>query len=53
MTCKSQNIYDFAKKENKKIKKVFLKSNTRIGIPFDSSISISKLKKILKKNNKN
>tara|TARA_B100001057_G_C22771866_1_gene919942 strand:+ start:814 stop:1536 length:723 start_codon:yes stop_codon:yes gene_type:complete len=50
---KSQNIYNFAKKENKKIKKVFLKSNSRIGIPFDSSISISKLKKILKKNNKN
>ena len=47
---KSQNIYNFAKKENKNIKKVLLKSNSKIGMPFDSSINISKLKKILKKN---
>ena len=49
---KSQNIYNFAKKENKNIKKVLLKSNSKIGMPFDSSINISKLKKILKKNYK-
>ena len=45
---KSQYIYNFAKKENKEIKKVYLKSNSKIGIPFDSSISITKLKKLLR-----
>jgi dTDP-4-dehydrorhamnose reductase len=43
---KSQYIYNFAKKENKEIKKVYLKSNSKIGIPFDSSINISKLKRM-------
>ena len=45
---KSQHIYDFAKKSNKKVKKSFLKKNAKIGMPFDSSISTKKLKKILK-----
>ena len=34
---------------NKKIKKFYLKKNTNIGVPLDSSIKISKLKKILNK----
>ena len=46
---KSQFIYDFVKKDNKKIKKIFLKKNIDIGVPFDSSINVSKLKKILNK----
>ena len=46
---KNQYIYDFVKKDNKKIKKIYLKKNTNIGVPFDSSIKISKLKKILNK----
>ena len=46
---KNQHIYDFVKKDNKKIKKIYLKKNTNIGVPFDSSIKISKLKKILNK----
>ena len=46
---KKQFIYDFVKKDNKKIKKIYLKKNTNIGVPFDSSIKISKLKKILNK----
>jgi len=45
---KSQFIYNFAKKENKKVKKIFLKKKSKIGMPFDSSINISKLKKFLK-----
>ena len=45
---KSQYIYDFAKKSNKKVKKSFLKKNAKIGMPFNSSISTAKLKKILK-----
>ena len=46
---KSQYVYDFAKKSNKKVKKSFLKKNAKIGMPFDSSISTKKLKKILNK----
>ncbi len=46
---KSQYIFDFAKKENPEVKKIYLKKNSNVGIPFDSSINISKLKKILKK----
>ena len=45
---KSQYIYDFAKKSNREVKKSFLKKNAKIGMPFDSSISTKKLKKILK-----
>ena len=45
---KSQYIYDFAKKDNKKVKKIYLSKKEKIGMPFDSSINLSKLKKILK-----
>ena len=45
---KSQYIYDFAKKDNKKVKKSFLNKNSKIGMPFDSSINTKKLKKIIK-----
>ena len=46
---KSQTIYKFAKKENKNINKIFLKKNSKSDIPFNSSMNLSKLKKILKK----
>ena len=46
---KSQTIYQFAKKENKKIKKIFLKKNDNIGMPFNSSMNLKKLNSILKK----
>ena len=46
---KTQYIYDFIKKENKGIKKLYLKKNINSGVPFDSSINILKLKKILNK----
>ena len=45
---KSQYIYDFVKKDKKNIKKIYLKKNLRIGVPFDSSMNIFKLKKIIK-----
>ena len=46
---KAQSIFNFAKKENKLIKKAFLKKEQRIGIPFNSTMNLSKLNKILKK----
>jgi dTDP-4-dehydrorhamnose reductase len=41
-------IYDFVKKENKNIKKNYLKKHLDFGMPINSSINISKLKKIIK-----
>ena len=49
---KSQYIYDFAKKDKKDVKKVYLKKGLDIGVPFDSSMNISKLKRIVKKYDK-
>ena len=46
---KSQYIFNFAKKDKKSVKKIFLKKTKNLGMPFDSSININKLKKILKK----
>ena len=46
---KSQFIFDFAKKDKKNIKKIFLKKKNDLGMPFDSSLNINKLNKILKK----
>jgi len=45
---KSQYIYDFAKKDNKNVRKVFLKKNAKIVMPFNSSINTKKLKKIIR-----
>ena len=47
---KSQYIFNFAKKDKKDVKKIFLKKTEKLGMPFDSSININKLTKILKKN---
>ena len=47
---KAQYIFNFAFKENKNIKKMYLKKNNKTGIPFDSSLNITKLKKIFKVN---
>ncbi len=49
---KAKYIYDFAKKDNDKIKKIYLAKSSKIGMPFDSSINTSKLQKLLKKNKK-
>ena len=45
---KAQYIYDFAKKEKKRIKKIYQKKNLENELPFDSSLNISKLKKLIK-----
>ena len=45
---KAQYIFDFAIKDNKNIKKEYLKKTNKMGIPFDSSLNLRKLKKILK-----
>ena len=46
---KTRNIYDFAKTGNPAIKKVYLNRKKNLEMPINSSINISKLKKILKK----
>lgn len=46
---KAQFIYQFAKKTNKRVKKKYLNKNSNFVLPFNSSLNISKLKKILKK----
>ena len=46
---KTQSIYDFAKKTNKKVTSIKLLKKNKISIPKNSSMSTKKLKKILKK----
>lgn len=45
---KSQSIYNFAQKNNKDIKKIFLKKQ-KMGIPLNSTMNLKKLKSIIKK----
>ena len=45
---KSQYIFNFAKKDKKNVKKIFLRKKDNLGMPFDSSLNVNKLKKILK-----
>ena len=45
---KPEYIYDFALKDNKSVRKAFLKKNANIGMPFNSSLNTRKLKKIIK-----
>jgi len=44
---KTKYIYDFAKTNNPDVKKIFLKKNMNLGIPFDASLNIKKLKRII------
>ena len=46
---KAMYIYDFVKKDKKNIKKIYLKKKDNFGMPFNSSINIRRLKKIIKK----
>ena len=46
---KSQSIFDFASKNNKNVKKIFLKKKQNIGIPLNSTMNLKKLKSIIKK----
>ena len=45
---KIQSIYNFAKKENYKVKKSLLKKKNKNLIPMNATMNVSKLKKILK-----
>ena len=45
---KPEYIYDFALKDNKSVRKAFLKKNANIGMPFNSSLNTRKLKKIIR-----
>jgi dTDP-4-dehydrorhamnose reductase len=42
------SVYNFAKKENKKVIKKKLLKNNKIGMPINSSMNINKVKKILR-----
>jgi dTDP-4-dehydrorhamnose reductase len=42
-------IYNFAKKEKINIKRIYLKKHLDLGMPFNSSMNINKMKKIIKK----
>ena len=44
---KTKYVYDFAKKDNPYVKKIFLKKNMNLGMPFNASLNIKKLKKII------
>ena len=47
---KNQSVFDFVKKTNPNVKKIFLKKNKKIRMPVNSTLNTQKLKKILKKN---
>ena len=47
---KGQSIFEFAKKENRKVKKIFLKKNKKNIMPLNSTMNLKKLKNILKRN---
>ena len=44
----SRSIYNFARKDNKFVIKKKVNKNNKMPLPQDSSINISKMKKILK-----
>ena len=43
----TRSVYNFAKKSNPKIKKIFLKKNKKYLMPINSSMNLKKLKKYL------
>ena len=47
---KTQSIYNFAKKYNPKIKKIYVKKKDEFKFPLNSTMDISKFKKLSKKN---
>ena len=46
---KTQTIFNFARKDNPKVKKIYLNEVKDVQFPKNSSIDIRKLKKILRK----
>jgi len=47
---KSQSIYNFAIKDNKYVKKIYLKKKQNLGMPYNSTINLKKINSIIKKN---
>ena len=45
---KAQHIYNFAKKDNNKVQKIYQNKRLKNKLPFDSSLNIKKLKEIIK-----
>jgi dTDP-4-dehydrorhamnose reductase len=45
---KTRTIYNFAKQYNPKVKKIFIKKNSKFNFPLNPSMNLSKLKKIIK-----
>ena len=45
---KTRTIYNFAKQYNPKVKKIFIKRNSKFNFPLNPSMNLSKLKKIIK-----
>ena len=43
----TKSVYQFVKKDNPKIKRVFLKNKNKTLIPMNSSMNLGKLKKYL------
>ena len=48
---KSQSIYNFAIKDNKYVKKIYLKKKQNLGMPYNSTINLKKINSIIKKSN--
>ena len=46
----TQTVYNFAKRYNKKTKGVLMKKNVNEILPYNSSMNLSKMKKLIKKN---
>ena len=46
---KSQSVFNFAKQYNKKVKKNFLKNKNNLKVPLNSSMSLKKLNKLIKR----
>ena len=44
---KTQSIYNFARKQSKNVKKIYLKKNNEEKIPLNSSMKLTKLNKLL------
>ena len=42
---KPKSIFNFAKKDNPLVKKIYLKKKTNIKVPINSSLNLSKLKR--------
>ena len=45
---KTRTIYNFAKQYNPKVKKIFIKKNSKFNFPLNPSMNLSKMRKIIR-----